>query len=229
MARILVVEDEPRLRKIIRDFLSAQGYEIVEAGEGLSAVRKALDHQPDAVIMDIMLPGIDGYEAARRIREDRIVPVIMVSAKGEEVDRLKGFEAGSDDYMVKPFSLRELHARLKVVLRRGGEAQPVEQRWSHLVFTVDPLRRLVYSRDKPLPLTDLQYRLLMLLMGRPGVVFSRDDILDRLQEEDHESLGRTVDAHIKNIRKLIEPDPARPRYLLTRWGAGYYFAEKEPL
>ncbi len=230
MATILVVEDEPRLRRIIADYLSAKGFAVIEAGDGLAAVKKAQQLQPDLAVLDIMLPGLDGLSAARRIREHSSVPIIMLTAKGAEEDKLKGFEAGTDDYMVKPFSLRELEARIAVALRRGGSGSTSggqsRNSWSHLGFTVDENSQQIWQNSRELPVTSLQYRLLHLLMSRPGMVFSRSRIIDHLSSDLYEGLERTVDAHVKNIRKIIEHDPSRPRYLLTRRGGGYYFARE---
>ncbi len=226
MARILVVEDEPRLRKIISDYLKARQFQVIESGEGLSAVRKVQEEEPDLVVLDIMLPGIDGIEAAGRIRRKSSIPIIMLTARGDEEDKLKGFAAGTDDYMVKPFSLRELEARIGAALKRSTRTEPKEPVISHLGFTVDPEGQRVTKDDIELPLTSLQFRLLQLFLKYPGVVFSRDDILEHLRDDNYDILGRTVDAHIKNVRKIIEPDPARPRFLLTRWGAGYLFARE---
>ncbi len=226
MITILVVEDQPRMRKIITDYLVSKKFKVIESGDGLSAVRKVRDESPDLVVLDIMLPGIDGLEAAKRIRRESLVPIIMLTAKGEEEDKLKGFGAGADDYVVKPFSLRELEARIYAALKRSAAVPLEENSIDHLGFSADLTDRIIKKDGIGLPLTELQFKLVVLFLQYPGKVFSRDDIIGHLRSDNYEVLGRTVDAHIKNVRKIIEEDPAKPKYLLTRWGAGYYFTRE---
>lgn len=226
MKTVLVVEDEPRLRKIISDFLTAQGYQVTEAGEGIAAIKKFDLEQPDMVILDILLPGKDGFSVAREIRERSSVPIIMLTAKGEESDRIEGLDIGSDDYIVKPFSLHELEARMRAVFRRytGDMSETQPKLYTYKGFILDSNRRTVTYEGKTSMLTATQFAILELLMEQPGRVFSREDILQHAFDHPFENLERTVDAHIKNLRKIIEPDPSRPRYLQTVWGMGYVFS-----
>lgn len=226
MPKILVVEDQPRMRKIAADYLISRNFEVIESGEGLSAVRKVREESPDLVVLDVMLPGIDGIEAARRIRSFSTIPIIMLTARGEEEDVLKGFQAGTNDYMVKPFSLRELEARIYAALNRMDHHVEKKQSVEHLGFSADPALRILVKDGRELQLTELQFQLLLLFLKHPGKIFSRDDIIRYLKSDQYDVLERTVDAHIKNIRKIIEDDPARPQYLRTRWGAGYYFSRE---
>ncbi len=226
MPKILVVEDQPRMRKIAADYLVSRNFEVIESGEGLSAVRKVREENPDLVVLDVMLPGIDGIEAARRIRSFSTIPIIMLTARGEEEDILKGFQAGTNDYMVKPFSLRELEARIYAALNRKDHHVEKKQSVEHLGFSADPALRILVKDGRELQLTELQFQLLLLFLKHPGKIFSRDDIIRYLKSGQYDVLERTVDAHIKNIRKIIEDDPARPQYLRTRWGAGYYFSRE---
>ncbi len=223
---ILVVEDEPRLRKIIADFLTVQGYRVVEAGEGIAAVKKFDLERPDMIILDILIPGKDGFAVAKEIRGRSSVPIIMLTAKGEESDRVHGLNIGSDDYIVKPFSLQELEARIRAVFRRySGEKEDLQVKSvTYKGFTLDSNRRTIEHDGKTRTLTATQFAILELFLEHPDRVFTREEILQHAFQHPFEHLERTVDAHIKNLRKIIEPDPANPRYLQTVWGVGYVFS-----
>jgi len=242
---VLVVEDGPRMRKIVKDYLNARGYRTVEAGDGLSAVRKYKETHPDIIILDIMLPGIDGYEAAQKIRNIGQTPIIMLTAKSEEEDTLKGLDIGADDYITKPFSLKELEARIKAVLRRyaasGGSAvsntgntgpsagKPRGKHIKYAGFALDTDTFTVSLDEKPLRLTPAQFTILQTFLENPGTVFTRERLLAAAFPDGFENMERTIDAHVKNIRKIIEPDHAEPVYLKTVWGIGYRFVTEEEL
>ncbi len=231
--RILVVEDERGLNRMVGDYLSALGFTVDSVFDGPEALRRVRAHAPDLIVLDLMLPGLDGLDVARRIREDSTVPIIMLTARAEEADKLIGLELGADDYLTKPFSLKELAARMRAVLRRTRHAEDApdgdgQAALAHLDLRLDPARRLVTRAGSPVPLTAVQFDILHLLLRHPGRVFTRLEILEAVQGISHEGYERTVDVHVKNLRKALEPDPARPAYLLTVWGVGYKLAERAP-
>lgn len=229
MEKILVVDDEIKLRKMLCDYLNATGYNTVEAVDGVDAVTKSISEEPDLILMDVMMPGIDGIDALRRIRERSLVPIIMLTAKSEEVDKLMGLELGADDYITKPFSLKELGARVRSQLRRQGYYKQEKVEESHIIN----LRELMMDRDKMiltksgnrLQLTAVQFSILELFISNPGRVFKREEILSCIQDDIYEGYERTIDVHIKNIRKIIEDEPSKPTYIETVWGVGYRFNE----
>lgn len=234
--KILLVEDEPRLRRIVKDYLSAQGYETYEAGDGISAIKKFEAAVPDMVILDIMLPGIDGFTVAERLREKTPVPIIMLTAKSEEEDTLRGLENGADDYMTKPFSLKELEARMKAVFRRfdpEANAERGKARRKHQImyagFEMDAEQHILKKEGQTIKLTPIQFSVLRTFLENPGTVFTREHLLENSFKEGFENLERTIDVHIKNLRKAIEPNPAEPTYVKTVWGVGYRFAPEEEL
>jgi len=230
--KILVVDDEEKLRKMICDYLEAVGFETVMAKDGVEAVSTFVEEQPDLIIMDIMMPGIDGIDSTRRIRERSNVPIIMVTAKAEEGDKLLGLEMGADDYVVKPFSLKELAARVRALLRRVSFSEPkVLETEESKVLTIKDLKldsdkMTVYRGKDKLNLTSVQFTILKHLMCEPGRVFTRIQILNSFQEDLFEGYERTIDVHIKNIRKVIERVPSKPEYIETVWGVGYRFHEE---
>lgn len=224
MERILVVEDERKLNDVIRDYLASLGFEAVQRFNGLDAVEYCRSEKPDLVVLDLMLPGLDGIEAARRIREKGGVPIIMLTARDSEADKLLGLEVGADDYITKPFSVRELGARIRAVLRRCGNAAQdggCEETISHLGIVLDPAKRRATKDGLPVDLTSAQFELLLLLLRNPGRVYKRGEIIERISGYAYEGYERTVDVHVKNLRKAIEDDPADPKILLTVWGVGY--------
>jgi len=225
---ILVVEDEPGLNRMISDYLEALGFAVARSFDGLDAVRQARDIVPILVLLDLSLPGLDGLEVARRIREFSRVALIMLTARAEEGDKLVGLEVGADDYITKPFSMKELAARIRAVLRRTQPGPDTATRVSHLDLSLDPERRRATRADTVLVLTAVQFDILTLFLHHPGRVFSRLQILEDVQGISNEGYERTIDVHIKNLRKAIETDPSHPRYLLTVWGVGYKLAEQEP-
>ncbi|MDR7468020.1 MAG: response regulator transcription factor [Armatimonadota bacterium] len=222
---ILLVEDEAAIVDVVRRYLERGGYRVVVASDGHRAVDEFRRLRPDLVLLDLMLPGLDGWEVCRRIRQEGSTPVIMLTARDDEADKLVGLELGADDYITKPFSPREVVARVRAVLRRvrGTEAVPGEVvRVEDL--EIDPSRMEVSRGGTPLHLTPTEFRLLLTLARHPGRVFTRLQLLDQVQGYAYEGYERTIDAHIKNLRQKLEPDPRHPRYILTVHRVGYRFA-----
>jgi DNA-binding response OmpR family regulator len=200
---ILVVDDEPKLVKVVREYLEHDGYRVVSAGDGREALARFREARPDLVVLDLMLPELDGLEVCRRLRRDSNVPVIMLTARAEEVDELVGLELGADDYVTKPFSPRALLARIRSVLRRANPTDDGEESFSLGALRVDRARHEATWEGAPLPLTPTEFRLLAVLARRPGRVFDRLMLLERIQGEAYAGYERTVDAHVKNLRKKL--------------------------
>jgi two-component system phosphate regulon response regulator OmpR len=232
MRKILVVDDEEKMRTMICDYLTAVGYEAISAADGIDAITRTAADNPDLIVLDIMMPGLDGLDCTRRIRERSSVPIIMVTAKAEESDKLIGLEVGADDYIVKPFSLKELAARIRAVLRRfdtntkSEEKEIANENISIGDITVSPEKMTVYRGDEKIDLTSVQFEIFKLLVSHPGRVFTRMQILNSFQEDAYDGYERTIDVHIKNIRKAVERIPSRPEYIETVWGTGYRFSEE---
>lgn len=225
MPRILVAEDEPKISALVRDYLANAGFEVTVVADGDAALREAR-HGQDLVVLDLGLPKRDGLDVIRELRRTSNVPVVILTARGEESDRVAGLEMGTDDYVVKPFSPRELVARVRAVLRRAElAAAPSEViRAGDVEIEVARLRVLVAGNAVDLTASEIQ--LLAQLARQPGRVFTRGQLLDLLHGVAFESYERAIDSHIKNIRKKIEPNPAQPRYIQTVYGLGYRFAEQ---
>jgi two-component system alkaline phosphatase synthesis response regulator PhoP len=224
---ILVVDDEPKILKTVRAYLENAGFRVVTAGDGQMALTIYRHERPALVVLDLGLPGMDGLDVARTLRRDSNVPIIMLTARVDETDKLIGLELGSDDYVTKPFSPRELVARVRAVLRRtGGEREQAPVPIVTGDVAIDMERRQVTVRGQPVELTPTEFDLLVVLARHPGRVFTRLELLDRVQGYAFEGYERTVDAHVKNLRQKIEPDPKQPRYLLTVYGVGYRFTEQ---
>jgi DNA-binding response OmpR family regulator len=222
--RILVVDDELKIARLVRDYLVEAGFEVILASSGPAALASARSERPDLVILDLGLPGMDGYDVTRAIRGQSAIPIIMLTARSEETDRIVGLELGADDYVVKPFSPRELVARVKAVLRRtGGEVGSETIRALDLVISLP--HRSVEREGSRIELTSSEFELLRALASSPGRVFTRGQLLDAMRGVSFESYERAIDAHIKNLRKKIEPDPRHPRYVLTVYGVGYKFSD----
>jgi DNA-binding response OmpR family regulator len=220
---ILVVDDEKRLRDMLHAYLVQEGFRVVTAADGQEAMFIARDQRPDLIILDLMMPEMGGYEFLRSHSRERDTPVIVLTARLEENDKVLGLELGADDYVTKPFSLRELTARVRAVLRRAGEKLPDAGVLSVSDITLDPTSRLVSVGQARVDLTPSEFDLLAVLMSAPGRAFSRSDLLDRLQGMAFEGYERTIDVHIRNLRAKIEPDPRNPRYVETVYGIGYRF------
>lgn len=227
MQTVLVVDDEPKIARLARDYLEHAGYAVLTAGDGPSAVQAARTRRPDLVILDLGLPGLDGLEVLRTIRASGATPVVVLTARDTELDKLLGLELGADDYVTKPFSPRELVARVRAVLRRSERAPEAGDRVEvgELVLDVPRLRATVGGRV--VDLTATEFSILATMARDPGRVFTRSQLLDAAHGETFEAYERAIDAHVKNIRRKIEPEPGRPRYLLTVYGVGYRVAEPE--
>lgn len=224
--KILVVDDDRKTVNLIKLYLEKDGYRVLAAHDGQQALELARQRRPDLIVLDLMLPQVDGLDVCRILRAESKVPIIMLTARTTEEDKLLGLDLGADDYVSKPFSPRELLARVRAVLRRVGEDQdvgPPEVRSGDLV--VDLVRHEVRLRGETVDLTPKEFRLLEVLIREPGRAFSRLDLLDRVFGFDSEVLERTVDAHVMNLRKKLEPDPRKPTYVLTVYGVGYRFTE----
>ena len=221
--RVLVVDDDVKTVELVKLYLNRDGYRVLTAYDGVEALRQAREGHPDLIVLDIMLPGIDGLEVCRTLRNESEVPIIMLTAKTTDQDKLTGLSLGADDYMTKPFSPRELAARVRAVLRRlPGERGPNEIQ--HGELTVNFLQHEAYLADKPLNLTLVEFKLLGVLIKEPGRVFSRAQLIEKAIGYDFEGFDRTIDVHILNLRRKIEPDPKQPKYIKTIYGAGYKLA-----
>jgi two-component system alkaline phosphatase synthesis response regulator PhoP len=225
MKHILVVDDEARIAQICRDYLERAGYEVMTAATGEDAVALARAKQPDLVVLDLGLPKMDGLEVTRTIRRQSNVPIIMLTARVDEGDKLAGLEMGADDYITKPFSPRELVARVRAVFRRTelGAARGDAIRAGGI--TLDVPRMQAHIGKRIVELTATEFELLAALMRQPGRIFTRGQLLDTVRGDAAESYDRAIDAHVKNLRRKIEPDPKNPRFVLTVYGVGYRFAE----
>ena len=225
---ILIVEDDENTRSLIALYLEREGFTPVTAEDGAKGLDQAARHRPDLVILDLMIPKVDGWEVCRRLRRDSEVPVIMLTARGEEIDRVSGLTLGADDYVVKPFSPRELVARVKAVLRRTATAAPkAAPTLNHGPVCLDLDKRRLTVENKPVDLTPHEYALLAALMAAPGRTFTRDELLAHLYPRGEAVvIDRVVDVHIGKLRQKIEPVPAEPAYILTVRGIGYRFADR---
>ncbi len=220
---ILIVDDERRLLNLLREYLEQDGYQVETATNGREALFAARDHKPDLIILDLMMPEMDGWEFMRLHRQERNTPIIMLTARVDDVDKIAGLEMGADDYLTKPFSPRELVARARAVLRRTSAAadEPEILRAGNLVLDLSA-RRLARD-EQSIELTPMEFELLSTLMRHPGRAFSRLELLESTQGYAYDGYERTIDVHIKNLRKKIEPQPSDPQYVLTVFGVGYRF------
>ena len=226
VATILVVDDEPRIVQVVRDYLQHGGFAVLVASDGPSALRTARTGRPDLIVLDLGLPGQDGLDVARALRRDGDVPIIMLTARSDESDKLVGLELGADDYITKPFSPKELVARIRTVLRRAeGMKEPAEVIRVGNDVELDVPRMEARFRMQRVELTRTEFQLLATMARQPGRVFTRSQLLESVRGVAFESYERAIDAHIKNLRRKIEPDPRSPRYLQTVFGVGYRFAE----
>ena len=220
MNQILIVDDEPKITRLVRDYLETAGFAVTVARDGREALMRARTERPDLIVLDLGLPGTDGLDVTRALRRDAGVPIIMLTARATETDRVVGLELGADDYVTKPFSPRELVARVRAVLRRhegdsGGELLRAAD------LSLDVARMRVEAAGRRIDLTSTEFALLAAMARQPGRVFTRSQLLDAIHGVAFESYERAIDAHVKNIRRKLEPDPRQPRYLLTVYGVGY--------
>jgi len=228
MKTILVVDDELKIAALARDYLEHAGYAVTVAADGRAALDAIHRARPDLVVLDLGLPELDGLAVTREIRRDSTVPIVMLTARDDELDKLLGLELGADDYLTKPFSPRELVARVKAVLRRvdAATAAPAEREIVRAGdVTLDLPRMRVEAAGRPIDLTPTEFQLLATLAAQPGRIFTRSQLLDAVHGVAFESYERAIDTHIKNIRRKLEPDPRTPRYILTVYGIGYRFAD----
>jgi len=226
--KILVVEDDRNIASLVEQYLAREGFTVLRAGDGPGGLTAARREKPALVILDVMLPGKDGWEVCRDLRRDSDVPILMLTARADEMDRVVGLSIGADDYVVKPFSPRELVERVKAILRRtkvrpetpGGvqEFGPIR---------LDPDKHSVTMNDEPINLTPSEFKLLQTLMGYPGKVFTRSELLDRLYSDGGEVIDRVIDVHMGKLRQKLEPNPSQPRYLLTVHGVGYRLSDED--
>jgi two-component system, OmpR family, phosphate regulon response regulator OmpR len=230
-AKILIVDDDPKLQQLLSRYLSEEGYVTAVAGNGQEMDNWLQDHHPDLVIMDLMLPGEDGLSLAQRLRNSKNIPIIMLSARGEEVDRIIGLEVGADDYLPKPFNPRELLARIRAVLRRNtqtaqAENSSPEKLLSFGEFELDIERKLLFQSNKEVALTTGEMTLLIALAQHPDRVLSRDQLMDMIAGHNREPFDRSIDVRITRLRHKIELDPSSPQFIRTVWGQGYRFTPK---
>ena len=225
MRRILIVEDEMQIARTLRDYLEVAGFAVTAVGDGSAALASARGERPDLIVLDLGLPGLDGLDVARELRRAATVPIVMLTARGEESDRIVGLELGADDYLVKPFSPKELVARVRAVLRRTSGAGAGAEVLHAGDVEVDLPKMRARVGGRPVDLTPTEFQLLSTFVREPGRVFTRGQLLDALHGFATESYERAIDAHVKNLRRKIEPEVGRPRYVLTVHGVGYRFAD----
>ena len=226
--RILVVDDEKLLVKGMKFNLENEGYEVDACYDGETAIEMAKANSYDLILLDIMMPKVDGLEACMRIRESSTVPIIMLTARSEDTDKLIGFEYGADDYITKPFNILELKARVRALLRRSAikGAEDKSDKLTRTHITIDTSRRVAEKNGEVVDLTAKEFNLAELLMRNPGKVFSRESLLNLVWGYDYQGDTRTVDVHIRRLREKLELTPAQPQYIITKWGVGYYFSEE---
>lgn len=223
---ILVVDDEKRITSLLKAYLGGQGFDVATAANGKEALFVARQEKPDLIILDLMMPEMDGYEFMRLHRKERETPIILLTAKMEEDDKVLGLELGADDYVTKPFSPRELTSRVRSVLRRSGQSMPKTEIFRVGGLTLDRESHLVTLEDEVVDTTPSEFDLLATLMSSPGRTFTRLELLDQIQDTAFAGYARTIDVHIKNLRAKIEQDPRQPRYIETVYGVGYRFAAR---
>ena len=223
--KILVVDDEALLVKGIRFNLQNEGYDVITGSDGLEAIRLVQEQQPDLVVLDVMMPNMDGLTACGKIREFSDIPIILLTAKADDMDKLMGFDHGADDYLTKPFNILELKARIRALLRRAGgsQRQTANNQLTIGTITLDLDARNAYRSGQLADLTAKEFDVIEVLMRNPKRVYSREALLDTIWAYEYRSDIRTVDVHIRRLREKLEENPAEPKYILTKWGVGYYF------
>ncbi len=226
--RILVVDDKANVRQLLSEYLTGQGYQVETAVNGRVALYAARHFTPDVILLDIMMPEMDGYAFLKEYRRDRSVPVIIITAREEETDTVLGLELGADDYVIKPFRMRELAARIRAVLRRSDPTEgPAKAPLRGGDIVLDEATHTVTVREAPVNLTPTEFNLLRLLMSVPGQVLTRQQLADRLSENGFDGLERTLNVHVRNLRIKVEPDPDNPSHIETVFGVGYRFSATE--
>jgi two-component system, OmpR family, alkaline phosphatase synthesis response regulator PhoP len=223
MKTILVADDKANIRNLVREYLEAEGFHVVIAANGREALYAARAEKPDLILLDIMMPEMSGYDFLKAYRKERETPVILLTAKLDETDKVLGLELGADDYVTKPFGMKELVARINAVLRRAGGTIKTAEVLAMGNLRLDRESRTITTSGLPVSLTPSEFELLYLLMSAPGRVFSRSDLLLKLQGTTFEGVERTIDVHIRNLRTKIEKDPSKPEYIETVFGVGYKF------
>ncbi len=221
---LLIVDDEERLRALLRDYMEHEGFRVLLAADGREALRIARQEKPDLIILDLMMPEMDGWEFMRRYTPEARTPIIILTARLDDTDKVLGLELGADDYVTKPFSPRVLAARVRAVLRRAGAQPPPAEVLRAADIVLDRAAHQVTVGGQPVSLTPSEFDLLAALMAAPGRVFTRLELLERVQGTLYEGYERTIDVHIRNLRSKIEPNPKKPRYIETVYGVGYRFA-----
>ena len=232
--KALIIDDDSKLQELLKEYLEGYGFSIVSMFDGDGALEKVGEESPDIIVLDIMLPGKDGFEILKEIRKEYSTPVIMLTARGEETDRIVGLELGSDDYLPKPFNPRELVARINAILRRsdaGTYPDPIKEDQEERVLEVgglvlDKAKRCIVLAGKEIELTTAEYELIKVLMERPNRVYSRDELMDLARGRDFGAFDRSIDVHISRLRAKIEEDVKDPQRIKTVWGAGYMFVEE---
>lgn len=226
--KVLVVDDEKLIVKGIRFSLEQDGMEVDCAYDGQEALDKAIATAYDMILLDVMLPKMDGFEVCQRIREFSNMPIVMLTAKGDDMDKILGLEYGADDYITKPFNILEVKARIKAIMRRTTPQVVKEQKMTEIVsgdFTINTENRRLFILDREINVTSKEFDMLLLLVTNPGKVYSRDELLRTIWGEDYPGDARTVDVHIRRLREKIEPNASEPKYVHTKWGVGYYYQQ----
>ena len=223
--RILVVDDEPKIVKLARDYLEKSGFQVLSAGDGQTALAMARRERPDLVVLDLMLPGLDGWDVCRTLRRESDIPIIMLTARAEESDQIVGLELGADDYITKPFSPRALVARVRALLRRAQNQLKLPDTLRFEGLEIDLPGHRVAVDGEPLHLTPNEFRLLVVLAQHAGQTLSREQLIEQVHGAAAAGFDRSIDSHIKNLRRKLEPDPAQPRFIETVYGVGYRFVE----
>ena len=226
--KVLVVDDEKLIVKGIRFSLEQDGMEVDCAYDGQEALDKAMSTPYDMILLDVMLPKMDGFEVCQRIREFSNMPIVMLTAKGDEMDKILGLEYGADDYITKPFNILEVKARIKAIMRRTTPQVVKEQKITEIKsgdFTINTENRRLFILDQEINVTSKEFDMLLLLVTNPGKVYSRDELLRAIWGEDYPGDARTVDVHIRRLREKIEPNASEPKYVHTKWGVGYYYQQ----
>lgn len=217
-----MADDQPNVRTMLQEYLEAQGFRVQTATDGRDALQKAATFQPELILLDVMMPYLDGHDFIRAFRRESDVPVILLTARQEETDKVIGLELGADDYVTKPFGLREVLARINAILRRVKTTPPDESAWIRIgAIALHPVQRRVKRNGVPVPLTPKEFDILNLLMASSGQILSRSALFDHLHDELNEGAERTIDVHIRNLRLKLEEDPKNPQFIVTVFGAGY--------